>query len=158
MSCLIIPCRTSAFINSKPVSQRVREKSSLPPCTPARLRAKPSRNAHSRRSIMSCIRGQFSHSRRRSHQPTLRQPARVGRRRSPRRPAFADQPHAASGQNLPGDRRWPQRCRRGWSSGWRSRGPNGELGFFPSSSDVLANTTRVRADGSARGRCECRSR
>jgi hypothetical protein len=40
---------------------------------------------------MSCIRGEFSPSRRRSHQATPRQPAGFGRRRSPRRPAFADQ-------------------------------------------------------------------
>ena len=31
--------------------------------------------------------------------------------------------HASGGRNFPGDQRRPQRFRRVWSSGWRSRGP-----------------------------------
>ena len=48
----------------------------LPPGTPVSLRAKPcSRNARTRRSIMTCIRGEPSPQRRRSHQATPRQSA-----------------------------------------------------------------------------------
>ena len=51
------------------------------------------RNARTRRSITSCIRSEsFSPARRRSNQPMPRQSARLGRRRSSRRPAFTSQP------------------------------------------------------------------
>ena len=46
-------------------------------------------------------------------------PARI----RPRRPAFADQPTRLWRRNFPHDQRRPQRFRRVWSSGWRSRGP-----------------------------------